>query len=176
MTIGVLALQGGVEEHVKALQALGFAVKRVCKVEDFEGLEGLVIPGGESTVMLKFIQAYALAEPIADLVQAGKPVYGTCAGLIVLARLGLLRVEVERNAYGRQLASFVAPLLVRGLDEGFPAHFIRAPKVSRVGEGVQVLAGHDGVPVLVRQGNVWASSFHPELSEDLRLHEMIFSC
>jgi 5'-phosphate synthase pdxT subunit len=169
--IGVLALQGGFLEHELVLSKLGLPFKRV--VEPEPGLTGLIIPGGESTVMDQFMQQYCWVEWL-HKVASDFPIYGTCAGLILLARYGLLDVKVDRNAYGRQLASFVETVDVKGLGQ-LKGAFIRAPKIIQVGEGVEVLAEHDGVPVLVRQGQIWASSFHPELVGETALHERIFS-
>jgi len=170
--IGILSIQGGVEEHEAVLQSLGLPFKRVRSLQDVDGLTGLILPGGESTVMRLFLKEYGLDE---WLVRQTFPIYGTCAGLIVLSALGLLNVKVERNAYGRQSASFVADLDVKGLG-ALKGHFIRAPKITEVGEGVEVLAEYQGVPVLVRQGNIWASSFHPELAGEGQLHAHIFVC
>lgn len=168
--IGILALHGGFAEHAQMLEELNLPWREVRSLADAEGLEGLVIPGGESTVMLKFLEEFGMKE---WLMNFEGPVFGTCAGLIVLSRLGLINVEVDRNAYGRQLASFVTELEVEGVGS-VGAHFIRAPKVTSVGEGVDVLAVHEEVPVLVRQGNVWGASFHPELAGDASLHAVVF--
>ncbi len=162
--IGILALQGDFFEHEQILDKLGLPHKQVRTLEDTEGLTGFIIPGGESTVMDLFMKKYGLEEWLKNHA-ADFPIYGTCAGLILLARYGLLDVEVERNAYGRQSASFMTE---RG-------HFIRAPKIKKVGEGVEVLAEERGVPVLVRQGQVWGSAFHPELAGETALHARIFS-
>ncbi len=167
--IGILALHGGVEEHEAVLDSLGLGHKRVRSLGDVEGLSGLIIPGGESTVMKMFLDKYELGTWIQSF---EGPIYGTCAGMIVLADLGLLDAEVERNAYGRQLDSFVTEVI--GEFGPVKAHFIRAPKVVRHGGEVEVLMEHEGVPVLIRQGNVWASSFHPELAGDSTLHAAIF--
>ncbi len=171
--IGVLAFHGGFAEHISTLRKAGFESCEVRSVQDLSGLSGLIIPGGESTVIWKFLEKTGLGEALRV---AKFPIYGTCAGMIVLAKdkLGLIDISVERNAYGRQVASFITDLEIVGriLPVG---HFIRAPKITRVGEGVEVLASHDGVPVFVRQGNIWASSFHPELSAETSIHEMIFS-
>jgi 5'-phosphate synthase pdxT subunit len=168
--IGILALQGGFPEHEAILSRLGLAWKEVRSMEDVDGLDGLILPGGESTVMHLFLESSGLGAWLCEI--AKKPdfkIFGTCAGLILLARYGLLNVEVERNAYGRQSASFEADV------GGFRAQFIRAPKIVKVGEGVEVLAEHEGVPVLVRQGSIWGASFHPELCGETRLHAQIFS-
>jgi len=174
--IGVLALQGDFEVHASVLEELG-AEPRVVRVpEDLEGLDGIVIPGGESTTMSMGIEREGLAEPLRQLVEAGTPTLGTCAGLIVLDRdhLGLLDVRAERNAFGRQVRSFESDVELRGLDGGtLRAVFIRAPWVEERGEEVEVLAEVDGHPVAVRQGNVMAVAFHPELTDDRRLHRWL---
>ena len=174
MLIGVLALQGGFAAHARILRSLGAEVCEVRTAAGLEGLDGLVMPGGESTTMSLGIEREGLAEPLRDLVRAGTPVFGTCAGLIMLDRehLGLLDVRAQRNAFGRQIRSFEADLDVAGLD-GDPMHavFIRAPWIAEAGEDVEVLAAVDGHPVAVRQGDLLAVSFHPELGDDARLHE-----
>lgn len=171
--IGILAIQGGFLEHEQVLDRLGLAHKRVRSLADTEGLTGLIIPGGESTVMDLFMKKYGLDEWLRNR-PADFPIYGTCAGMILLARYGLISAKVERNAYGRQSASFTAEVEVKGLGS-IRGHFIRAPKVTEVGEGVEVLATHEGNAVLLRRGNVWASSFHPELAGETALHHSIFS-
>lgn len=169
--IGILAIQGGYIEHERVLDQLGLLHKRVTCLEDTEGLTGFIIPGGESTVMDLFMTKYGLKEWLQKL-PPDFPVYGTCAGMILLARYGLLPIKVERNAYGRQSASFTATMKVgNGMVKG---HFIRAPKVTDSGDA-EVLAAYEGVPVLLRKGNVWASSFHPELAKETALHRVIFS-
>ena len=174
MIIGVLALQGDFEAHARALKELGATARVVRTPEDVDGLDGLVIPGGESTTMTLGIEREGLAEPLRELVSSRTPVLGTCAGLIMLDRdhLGLLDVTARRNAFGRQLASFEADLRLAGLGDGTPlrAVFIRAPWVEDLGPEVEVLAELDGHPVAVRQGNIVAVAFHPELTDDRRLH------
>jgi len=169
--IGVLALQGGFALHVKILRDLGAEVREVRTPADLEGLDGLVMPGGESTTMTLGIEREGLAGPLGDLVRAGTPVLGTCAGLIMLDRehLGLLDVRAQRNAFGRQLHSFETDLEIDG--DAVRAVFIRAPWIAEHGDGVEVLAEVDGHPVAVRQGAVMAVSFHPELAGETRLHE-----
>jgi pyridoxal 5'-phosphate synthase pdxT subunit len=171
--IGVLALQGGFEAHANALQDVGARTRIVRVPSDLDGLDGLVIPGGESTTMTLGIAREQLAEPLRDFVRSGRPTLGTCAGLIMLDRdhLGLLDVGVRRNAFGRQVSSFEADLDF----EGGPLHavFIRAPWVEEVGDEVEVLAEVDGHPVAVRQGNVLAVAFHPELTDERRLHRWL---
>jgi 5'-phosphate synthase pdxT subunit len=171
--VGVLALQGDFEAHAKMLRDLGAEVREVRVPADLDGLDGLVIPGGESTTMTLGIEREGLAEPLRGLVRSGTPVLGTCAGMIMLDRehLGVLDIGVRRNAFGRQLASFETKLIFDGA--AIDAVFIRAPWVEDVGEGVEVLAEVDGHPVAVRQGNVLAVAFHPELSSDLSLHRWL---
>src|SRR4051794_5051150 len=174
MVVGVLALQGDFEAHSKMLAALGAEPRIVRTPGDLEGLDGLVMPGGESTTMTLGIEREGLAEPLRRLVQAGTPVLGTCAGMIMLDRehLGVLDVHTCRNAFGRQVSSFESDVAVKGAG-AMRAVFIRAPWVDQVGEGVEVLAEVDGHPVAVRQGNVLAVAFHPELTGDGRLHEWL---
>lgn len=170
MTIGVLAVQGAFREHAAMLRRLGADVVEVRKPEHLEWLDGLVIPGGESTAITRLIRLYGLEEAIRRFT---RPVFGTCAGMILLDRshLGLVDVEVARNAYGRQVASFEADLELAGEDEPLRGVFIRAPRVRDVGSGVEVLAELDGEPVLLRQGRFVVASFHPELTDDTRVHE-----
>jgi len=190
--VGVLALQGASRRHAEALAALGAHPVEVRTVEDLTGVEGLVLPGGESTTMSKLLELSGLFDPIAERLRAGMPALGTCAGLILLASdildgrpdqrsFAALDVGVRRNAFGRQVASFEADLDIAGPSFGslpggpFPGVFIRAPVIERVGEGVEVLATVDGRPILCRQGPVIAAAFHPELSGDLRVHEWFLS-
>jgi pyridoxal 5'-phosphate synthase pdxT subunit len=171
--IGVLALQGGFEAHARALEQLGARTRIVRVPEDLDGLDGLVMPGGESTTMTLGIEREALSEPLREFVRAGNPTLGTCAGLIMLDRdhLGLLDVTVRRNAFGRQIGSFEVELDFEG--EPLHAIFIRAPWVEDHGDDVEVLAEVDGHPVAVRQGNVLAVAFHPELTDERRLHRWL---
>lgn len=190
-TVGVLALQGDVREHIAALAAAGAQSRPVRYLADFAGLDGLVIPGGESTTMSKLAVRDGLLEPLRDLRASGLPMYGSCAGMIMLAdrvldaradqeTIGGLDVTVRRNAFGRQVDSFEAGVAVRGAGPGpFPAVFIRAPWVESVGPEVEVLARVEnpepdapGTIVAVRQGPLLATSFHPELTGDLRIHEL----
>jgi pyridoxal 5'-phosphate synthase pdxT subunit len=174
--IGVLALQGDFEAHARVLEELGAEPLIVRVPDDLRGLDGLVIPGGESTTMSMGIEREGLAAPLRELVGAGTPTLGTCAGLIVLDRdhLALLDVRAERNAFGRQVRSFEYDLELEGLEGGaLRAVFIRAPWVEERGDGVEVLAEVDGHPVAVRQGNVLAVAFHPELTDDRRLHRWL---
>jgi pyridoxal 5'-phosphate synthase pdxT subunit len=171
--VGVLAIQGSFEAHVDALRRLGADTVEVRRPAQLDGLDGLVIPGGESTTITMGLEAYGLVQPVKDFVAEGGPVFGTCAGLIVLdrAHLGLMDIEARRNAFGRQLRSFEADVTVRGLgDEPLRAVFIRAPWIEWAGEGVEVLAELEGHPVVAREGRVLVAAFHPELTDDLRLH------
>ncbi len=179
--VGVLALQGAFREHVRALEAAGARTRLVRLPCDLEGLDGLVMPGGESTTMQILLERMGLWEPLRERLSRNLPALATCAGMILLAReitdgaegqrgFGLLDIAVRRNGYGRQVHSFEAPLRVEGLAGEFPGVFIRAPLVVDTG-GADVYAVHDGQPVGVRQGRLTALCFHPELSGDLRLHE-----
>jgi 5'-phosphate synthase pdxT subunit len=169
--IGVLAVQGNFREHAQMLRCLGADVVEVRKAEELEGLDGLVIPGGESTTFMRLMGLYGLDEAIRRF---DRPVFGTCAGMIVLDRdhLGLVDVAVRRNAFGRQVASFEADLSLPGEDRPVRAVFIRAPWIEDVGANVEVLAEIDGRPVLAREGRFLVAAFHPELTDDTRLHEM----
>lgn len=171
MRIGVLAVQGNFREHAAMLRRLGASSVEVRKPEELEGLDGLVIPGGESTTFMRLMRLYGLEEAVRGF---ERPILGTCAGLIVLDQehLGLLDVDVRRNAYGRQVSSFEADLKLAGEDEPLRGVFIRAPRVERAGEAVEVLAELDGEPVLLRQGRFLVATFHPELTEDTRVHEL----
>jgi pyridoxal 5'-phosphate synthase pdxT subunit len=174
-------MQGAFAEHVKALEAAGARTRLVRTREDIEGLDGIVLPGGESTTMTMLMERVGLLEPLRGAIEHGLATLATCAGMIVLARdvtdgmagqegLGLLDIGVRRNGYGRQVDSFEAPLLIDGMNgKTFPGVFIRAPLVERTGD-VQVIASYDNHPVAVRQGRIVALAFHPELSGDLRLH------
>jgi 5'-phosphate synthase pdxT subunit len=176
--VGILALQGDFEAHAKMIRALGAQPREVRTPAGLEGLDALIIPGGESTVMTLGIEREGLAEPIRRLIRAGTPALGTCAGMIMLDRehLGLLDVSTRRNAFGRQVRSFEADLDVDGVPGG-PMHavFIRAPWVADRGPEVEVLASVEDHPVAIRQGNMLAVSFHPELSGDDRLHAMLLA-
>jgi len=179
--VGVLAVQGDVVEHIGALERSGARTRRVKTRADLEAVDALVVPGGESTTVMRLLERFGLAEPIVARVRAGMPFWGTCMGLIVAARdvaglqqptLDLIDVTVRRNAFGRQVASSETLLDIPELGERpFPAIFIRAPWVERTGEGVSVLAVAEGHPVFVRSGNVMGTSFHPELTDDDRVHE-----
>ena len=171
--VGVLAIQGDFEAHARALREVGAEPRIVRTPEDLEGLDGLVIPGGESTTMTLGIEREGLAEPLRELARSGRPVLGTCAGLIMLDRdhLGVLDIITRRNAFGRQRNSFEADLDFEGAP--LRAVFIRAPWVEEHGGDVEVLADVDGHPVAVRQDNVLAVAFHPELTDDRRLHRWL---
>jgi len=173
--IGVLAIQGDFEAHLRVLERLGADARTVRAPADLEGLDGLILPGGESTTMTLGVERDGLAAPLRDMVRAGTPVLGTCAGLIMLdrAHLGLLDVEAERNAFGRQVRSFETDLAMPELGGPVRGVFIRAPWVADHGEGVQVLAELDGHPVAVREGEILAVAFHPELDGETRLHEWL---
>ena len=182
--IAVLALQGGFAAHGRKLAELGLQSFEARKPEQLEAAAGLVLPGGESTTLWKFFESAPWEEAIRGFAASGRPVLGTCAGAIVLASevtnppqkgLGVLDVAVERNAYGRQADSFVGEVDAPTLGGTLPAVFIRAPKIRRVGDGVDVLATREGEPVLVRQGNVVAATFHPELTADTKVHELAFA-
>ena len=182
MPVGVLALQGDYREHAEILMRMGHEARLVRKPEELNGISALIIPGGESTTIGKLADRYGLLEPLRDVIRDGVPTLGTCAGLIFLAagttgraqiQLGMLDVVVERNAFGRQVDSFEADLDVVGLTEPLHAVFIRAPIVDKVGADVEVLAAVDGDPVMVRQRNIVATSFHPELTGEVRVHEMV---
>jgi 5'-phosphate synthase pdxT subunit len=171
MRDGVLAVQGNFREHAAMLRRLGAHVVEVRKPEQLEGLDGLVVPGGESTTFMRLMRLYGLDEAVRSF---SGPVLGTCAGMIVLDRghLGLMDLDVDRNAYGRQVASFEADLRLADDEQPLRGVFIRAPRVRDRGDDVEVLAEHDGEPVLLRQGRFLAASFHPELTEDSRVHEL----
>jgi 5'-phosphate synthase pdxT subunit len=182
--VGILALQGASRRHAEAVAALGAHPVEVRTPDDLAGIEGIILPGGESTTMSKLLDLSGLFDPLADRLRAGMPAFGTCAGLILLsARIldgrddqrsfGVLDVDVRRNAFGRQVDSFETSLALDGVAGGaFPAVFIRAPVVERVGAGVEVLAAVDDRPVLCRQGPLLGAAFHHELSDDLRLHQL----
>ncbi|MDQ8737512.1 pyridoxal 5'-phosphate synthase glutaminase subunit PdxT [Paenibacillus sp. LHD-38] len=179
MKIGVLALQGAVAEHIRSLELAGAEAVAVKRVEELEELQGLVIPGGESTTIGKLMRKYGFMEAIADFSAQGKPLFGTCAGLIVLAdqiegqedaHLRLMDMTVARNAFGRQQESFETDLDVKGIDEPVRAVFIRAPLIKKVGSDVEVLSTYRDEIVTARQGHLLAVSYHPELTDDFRLH------
>ena len=181
--VGVLALQGAFAAHERALAQLDVTTRQVRTPAHLEGLAALVMPGGESTTMSRLLHTSGLFDPLAAMLADGLPVFGTCAGMILLAgevldgrpdqrSFGVIDIAVRRNGYGRQIDSFETDLDVVGEREPFHAVFIRAPKVVRTGDDVEVLAAHEGVPVLARQGSVMVASFHPELTDDARLHRI----
>ncbi len=185
--IGVLALQGNFREHLRTLAACGAQGAPIRLPAELEQVDGLIIPGGESTTIGRLLEKFGLLEPVQLAARRGKPLLGTCAGMIVMAkdivdgvpgqaRLALMDITVRRNAFGRQVDSFEAPLDVKGLEgPRFPGVFIRSPLVERLGPGVEALAAVEGRPVAVRQSNLLALSFHPELTEDRRLHRLFLS-
>jgi pyridoxal 5'-phosphate synthase pdxT subunit len=178
VVIGVLAIQGGFEAHLEMLRELGAEVRKVRVAADLEDLDGLVIPGGESTTIVKGIESAGLTEAIRAHHEDGRPVFGTCAGMIVCDadHLGLLDATARRNAFGRQLQSFEADVAVEGIgEEPLRAVFIRAPWVESRGPEVDVLASYEGRPVAVREGAVLACAFHPELTDDSRLHALFMA-
>ena len=183
MVIGLLALQGAVREHADAFTRLAVETVAVKTPEQLDGVDALVLPGGESTTMSMLLEKSGLFDPIAKLLDDGMPALGTCAGMILLASdvvdgrpdqrsFAAIDIGVRRNAWGRQVDSFETDLAVDGLGDAFHAVFIRAPRVERVGDDVEVLATIDDEPVLCRSGSVVVSSFHPELSDDLRIHQL----
>ena len=187
MRVGVLAMQGAVREHLEAVGRLGAEAVPVRTPEELSACQAVILPGGESTTIGKLMARYGLLEPVREHALAGKPLLGTCAGMILMARrilsaaqdqphLAVMDITVERNAFGRQIESFEADLDFAGVDSGpVRAVFIRAPLIRSVGEGVEVLAMHDGRIVAARQGKLVALSFHPELTEDLRVHRFFLS-
>ncbi|MEC2132803.1 pyridoxal 5'-phosphate synthase glutaminase subunit PdxT [Brevibacillus centrosporus] len=179
MKIGVLALQGAVAEHVRMLEEAGATAVAVKKVEELDDLDGLIIPGGESTTISKLMHKYGFMEAVREFGKARKPIFGTCAGAILLAKrisgqedshLGLMDILVERNAFGRQKESFEVTMPVAGVAADYPAVFIRAPYIREVGENGEVLAKYEEKIVVARDGHYLAAAFHPELTEDNRLH------
>lgn len=186
MKVGVLALQGAFARHIDALRSLGVHTSEVRVASDLDGVDRLIMPGGESTAMSNLLESNELYDPLAGRLADGMPVFGTCAGMILLAAsiidgrddqrcFGAIDVGVRRNAFGRQLDSFEADLDVDGLDTPLTAVFIRAPVVERVGPEVEVLASVDGQPVLCRQESTMVAAFHPELSDDRRLHQIFLT-
>jgi 5'-phosphate synthase pdxT subunit len=181
MKAGVLALQGDFREHTRVCAQAGATPVEIRLPADLDGVDCLAIPGGESTTIGKLALAYDLVEPIRERARAGMPILGTCAGMIVLARevrggkalFGLMDISVRRNAYGRQVDSFEADIDVRGIDHRVRGVFIRAPWIERIGDGVEVLAAFEDRPVVLEQGNLLATSFHPELVGETGLHEYL---
>lgn len=178
LAIGVLASQGGFAAHLRILESLGARTCEVREPADLIGLDGLIIPGGESTTISKAIERDRLADPIRSHVEAGRPVLGTCAGMIVCdaEHLGLIDARAQRNAFGRQLQSFEADLQFEGIgSEPIGAVFIRAPWIAEHGPGVEVLASWEGHPVAIREGRILVCSFHPELTDDSRIHALLMA-
>ena len=184
--IGVLALQGAFAAHAAALQRLGVSTTEVRVAADLEQCDALVLPGGESTTMSQLLETSQLFDPLAKRIAAGMPVFGTCAGMILLSKgiadgrpdqrsFAALDIDVQRNGFGRQLDSFETEIDVLGLDRAFHAVFIRAPRISRIGSEIETLATHGGEPVLVRSKTVMAASFHPELADDDRVHQLFLN-
>lgn len=181
MKIGVLAIQGDFAAHARALARSGVEAVEVRRSEQLAGIDGLIIPGGESTTMIKVMREEQMIDPVRDFARAGKAIFGTCAGAIMLASevrnpqqqsLGLMDISVERNSYGRQLDSFVREIETALGDEPMEAVFIRAPRITGIGPGVEVLSTIEGKPVMVRQNNLLAATFHPELTSDNRVHDL----
>ncbi len=179
-TIGVLALQGAFKEHVRAIEALGHIALEIRKVEELDAIDGLILPGGESTAIGKLLVDFGIKSVLIEKIKSGLPVWGTCAGMILLAKelvnddlvhLGTMDIVVRRNAYGRQLGSFQANYHIKGIDGDYPMVFIRAPFIERVGQGVEVISTVEGNIVAARQGTMLVTSFHPELTDDNRLHD-----
>ena len=184
--VGVLALQGAFDAHVQRLTDLGLESRLVKDISDLDDLDGIILPGGESTTMSNLLVASGLGTELSHRVHSDLPVFGTCAGMIMMARtiqdgrpdqisLDAMDIQVRRNGYGRQNDSFEQDISVTSLDSPFHALFIRAPIIESIGDGVEVLASVDEHPILVRQANALASSFHPELVSDLRVHEIFLS-
>jgi len=167
--IGIMALQGGFAEHAEMLERMGYETVLIRSLKDTEGVSACILPGGESTTLMQLLKKTELDEWLLEKTKMGMPVFGTCAGMIVLAKLGLIDVQVDRNAYGRQLSSFEADIDFMG--RNFPGIFIRAPKVINVGATVEVLSKENQTPVLLREKNILVGSFHPELTSDSKIHE-----
>jgi 5'-phosphate synthase pdxT subunit len=173
--VGVLALQGAVREHIKSLEACGVEAVVVKRKEELEDLDGLILPGGESTAIRRLIDKYNFMDALKEFARTGKPMFGTCAGLILLARelvgydeshIGVMDIKVERNSFGRQVDSFEADLTINGVADRFPAVFIRAPHIVEAGENVEILSKHNDRIVAAREGQFLGCSFHPELTEN----------
>lgn len=182
--VGVLALQGAVREHLQSIEACGAEAVSVKWPKDLASLDALILPGGESTAMRRLIDRYGLMEPLRDFAETGKPMFGTCAGLILLAEtvvgedqphLGVMDVAVARNSFGRQVDSFEVPLEINGIEGAFEAVFIRAPHIVSAGPSTEVLCVHDGKIVMAKSGQFLGCSFHPELTEDHRITEYFLS-
>ncbi|MFJ8246962.1 pyridoxal 5'-phosphate synthase glutaminase subunit PdxT [Peribacillus asahii] len=183
-TIGVLDLQGATIEHIQQLEGLGVDALLVKKPEQLQQIDGLIIPGGESTAIGKMMKRYDFIEPIQQFASLGKPIFGTCAGLVLLAKdlggaedshLNLMDISIQRNGFGRQRDSFEIDLSIKGIDHPVPAVFIRAPYIESVGNNVDVLATHDDKIVAAKQNNLLVSSFHPELTDDCRFLQLFIN-
>ena len=183
MVIGVLALQGAFREHIDALKKLEIQFKEIRNKDDIQGINGLIIPGGESTAIGKLLRDFDMSNTLKEMIKDGLPVFGTCAGMIILAKklvnddqvhLGVMDIEVKRNAYGRQLDSFKCLEKFEGIDDKVEMVFIRAPYIERVGENVEVLARVGEDIVAAREDNLLAISFHPELTNDLKIHKYFY--
>ncbi|MBB6478644.1 pyridoxal 5'-phosphate synthase glutaminase subunit PdxT [Spirochaeta isovalerica] len=186
LTIGVLTLQGGFDKHMQTLEKLGVNPVKVREAGELNAIDGLIIPGGESTTIIRLLRNFGIYDRLREKILQGLPVFGTCAGMILLSRgidshpeqetLGLMDYRVSRNDYGRQIDSFDAKLIIKGLgDDPVPAVFIRAPRITEIGSTAEVLSEYEDSPVLVRQGHMLAASFHPELTEDIRVHKLFLS-
>ena len=177
LTIGILALQGGFAEHADMLRQLGQEIRLIRSLEDTDGVDACILPGGESTTMMKLLEKTGLDKWLKESAEKGMPIYGTCAGMIVLGNLGLIDIEVDRNAYGSQLDSFEQDLDVSSFIDNikFCGIFIRAPKLTSLGKAVETLITDGKTPLLVRQGKIMAGSFHPELTADGRIHKYFLS-
>ncbi len=183
-TIGILSFQGDFAAHAQALERAGATPRCIRRIAELASLDGLILPGGESTTMLRFLRAEPWFDALREFAASGRPLFGTCAGAILLARvvtrppqasLGLLDMTVQRNGYGRQVDSFIARIPVAALGpKPLESVFIRAPIIETVGPGVETLAEYGGHPVWVRQGRVFAAAFHPEMTDDTRVHEFVF--
>lgn len=184
--IGVLTLQGGFDKHIESLQALGVETVKVREAEELDLIDGLIIPGGESTTIIRLLKNFGIYNFLRDKIEKGLPVLGTCAGMILLScgisshkqqdTLNLMNFKVSRNDYGRQIDSFDARLKIKGLgEEPVPAVFIRAPRITEISDSVEILCEYEGSPVMVKEKNMIAASFHPELTSDLRIHSYFIS-
>jgi 5'-phosphate synthase pdxT subunit len=186
LKIGVLTLQGGFDKHIEILEKLGVDVLKVRESEELDNIDGLIIPGGESTTIIRLLKNFGIYDILRDKIAKGLPVFGTCAGMILLSSgiishknqetLNLMNYKVSRNDYGRQIDSFDAELTIQGLGDNLvPAIFIRAPRITELSDTVEILSEYDGSPVLVREKNMLAASFHPELTNDTRVHSLFLS-
>jgi pyridoxal 5'-phosphate synthase pdxT subunit len=177
LKIGILAIHGSVSEHAKILQKLNLIPVEIRAPQDFKNIQGLILPGGESTMLSDLIEKYNLKKSLIQFANnLQNPIFGTCAGLILLAKFGLLNIQVQRNAYGRQINSFETELKIPTINtKKFLGIFIRAPKILHVSPKVEILSHFENSPVFVRQNNIFAATFHPELTNDMRIHKFIFS-